>query len=291
MRCSHNVVLLCFIGAVRAAWIRDRTASEDTALDSERVWRDVAVVTHDPASVALQHALPCTGPQQYPQALYFDGGAPAENGQHRLPTFARSSELPAMTRASDSLAVAAPKFPSLPVIHTPLRRQLTQSTPDTSVSPTTDTGAVSQSLSTGPATTTEPTATPTSGDASISLTPSSSGDSHQPSAIASQTTPTDRLAPYKHSLIITVVILSVALFALVVVIAVLMFRKRKAKAKYIEVSALSAPVVVGATEDHRRYSYTSESIAESNPFIQKEERGRGLQSRRSSVSSVSRYSQ
>lgn len=45
MRCSHNVVLLCFIGAVRAAWIRDRTASEDTALASERVWRDVAVVT------------------------------------------------------------------------------------------------------------------------------------------------------------------------------------------------------------------------------------------------------
>lgn len=82
-----------------------------------------------------------------------------------------------------------------------------------------------------------------------------------------------------------------ALFALVIVIAVLMFRKRKAKAKYIEVSALSAPVVVGAAEDHRRYSYTSESIAESNPFIQKEDRGRGLQSRRSSVSSVSRYSQ
>lgn len=45
MRCSHNVVLLCFIGAVRAAWIRDRTASEDTALEAFRVWRDVAIVT------------------------------------------------------------------------------------------------------------------------------------------------------------------------------------------------------------------------------------------------------
>lgn len=45
MRCNHNVVLLCFIGAVRAAWIRDRTASEDIVLEAFRVWRDVTVMT------------------------------------------------------------------------------------------------------------------------------------------------------------------------------------------------------------------------------------------------------
>ncbi|OJT04178.1 hypothetical protein TRAPUB_5130 [Trametes pubescens] len=188
--------------------------------------------------------------------------------------------------------VAVVMIPSLTAVRTPLRRQLsTPSASDTSVSPTTVSDAVSQSLSTGSVATTEPTATPSTGAASTTLSPTSSGDSQQPSAAISEGPTTNRLAPYTHALVITVVILSVALFALVVVIAVLMFRKRKAKAKYIEVSALSAPVAVGATEDHRRYSYTSESIAESNPFIQKEERGRGLQSRRSSVSSVSRYSQ
>ncbi|KAI0634205.1 hypothetical protein C8Q77DRAFT_1110419 [Trametes polyzona] len=129
------------------------------------------------------------------------------------------------------------------------------------------------------------------------------------------------------ALIAVIVVLSIALVALVIVIAVMMFRKRRARAHYIEVAELSAPVSVNAgvaaqsTEDRRSvYGYVpSERYSEDgNPFWHhNDERtptshvqhpreaayeegreyapeGHGvrrLQSMRSTVSSVSRYSQ